>query len=32
VEGVAFDHDSQDLILLAENRDLFFVPAGSYQR
>ena len=32
VEGVAFDHDSQDLTLLAENRDLFFVPAAAYQR
>jgi hypothetical protein len=31
VEGVAFDHGSQDLTLLAENRDLFFVPAASYQ-
>jgi hypothetical protein len=31
VEGVAFDRDSQDLILLAENRDLFFVPAAAYQ-
>jgi hypothetical protein len=31
VEGVAFLHDSQDLTLLAENRDLFFVPAASYQ-
>jgi hypothetical protein len=32
VEGVAFDHDSHSLTLLAENRDLFFVPAGAYQR
>jgi len=32
VEGVAFDHGSQDLTLLAENRDLFFVPAAAYQR
>jgi hypothetical protein len=32
VEGVAFDHDTQDLTLLAENRDLFFIPAGDYQR
>ena len=31
VEGVAFDHDRQDLTLLAENRDLFFVPAAAYQ-
>jgi hypothetical protein len=31
VEGVAFDHDRQDLTLLAENRDLFFVPAVAYQ-
>jgi hypothetical protein len=31
VEGVAFDHESQDLTLLAENRDLFFIPAGAYQ-
>jgi hypothetical protein len=32
VEGVAFDRGSQDLTLLAENRDLFFVPAAAYQR
>jgi hypothetical protein len=32
VEGVAFDYRSQDLLLLAENRDLFFVPAAAYQR
>jgi hypothetical protein len=31
VEGVAFDYHSQDLTLLAENRDLFFVPAAAYQ-
>jgi hypothetical protein len=31
VEGVAFHHGSQDLVLLAENRDLFLVPAGAYQ-
>jgi|GEM_PF-2149313 len=32
VEGVAFDYGTQDLTLLAENRDLFFVPAVAYQR
>jgi hypothetical protein len=31
VEGVAFAHDSHDLTLLAENRDLFFVPVDVYQ-
>jgi len=31
VEGVAFSYDSHDLNLLAENRDVFFVPAGAYQ-
>jgi hypothetical protein len=31
VEGVAFHHGSQDLVLLAENRDLFLVPAAAYQ-
>jgi hypothetical protein len=32
VEGVAFGSGSHDLILLAENRDVFFVPAAAYQR
>ena len=32
VEGVAFGHGSHDLTLLAENRDVFFVPAAAYQR
>jgi hypothetical protein len=32
VEGVAFGYDSLDLNLLAENRDVYFVPAGAYER
>ena len=32
VEGVAFAYGGHDLTLLAENRDLFFVPAGAYER
>jgi hypothetical protein len=32
VEGVAFGHDSHDLNLLAENRDVWFVPAAAYER
>jgi hypothetical protein len=32
VEGVAFSWDSHDLNLLAENRDVFFVPAAAYER
>jgi hypothetical protein len=32
VEGVAFAWDSHDLNLLAENRDVYFVPAGGYER
>ena len=32
VEGVAFAWDSHDLNLLAENRDVFFVPAAAYER
>jgi hypothetical protein len=32
VEGVAFDRDSHDLNLLAENRDVYFVPASVYER
>jgi len=32
VESVAFGYGSQDLILLAENRDVFDVPAVAYQR
>ena len=31
VEGVAFGW-GDDLNLLAENRDVFFVPAGAYER
>jgi hypothetical protein len=31
-EGVAFTHGGHDLNLLAENRDVFFVPAGAYER
>jgi hypothetical protein len=30
VEGVAFGYGSHDLTLLAENRDVFLVPAGAY--
>jgi hypothetical protein len=32
VEGVAFSWDSHDLNLLAENRDVWFVPAAAYER
>ena len=32
VEGVAFGWDSHDLNLLAENRDVYFVPASVYER
>ena len=32
VEGVAFGYGSHDLTLLAENRDVFVVPAVAYQR
>ena len=32
VEGVAFGYDSLDLNLLAENRDVYFVPASAYER
>ena len=32
VEGVAFGWDSHDLNLLAENRDVWFVPAAAYER
>jgi len=32
VESVAFGYGSQDLTLLAENRDVFDVPAAAYQR
>ena len=32
VEGVAFSWDSHDLNLLAENRDVFYVPATAYER
>jgi hypothetical protein len=32
VEGVAFSWGGHDLNLLAENRDVFFVPAGAYER
>jgi hypothetical protein len=32
VEGVAFAYGGHDLNLLAENRDVFFVPAGAYER
>jgi hypothetical protein len=32
VEGVAFGYGSHDLNLLAENRDVFFVPAAAYER
>ena len=31
VEGVAFGYDSLDLNLLAENRDVYFVPAAAYE-
>jgi hypothetical protein len=32
LEGVAFTHGGHDLNPLAENRDVFFVPAGAYER
>jgi hypothetical protein len=32
VEGVAFTWERHDLTLLAENRDVFFVPAAGYER
>ena len=32
VEGVAFTWDNHDLNLLAENRDVFYVPATAYER
>ena len=32
VEGVAFSDGGHDLNLLAENRDVFFVPAAVYER
>jgi hypothetical protein len=32
VEGVAFTYGGHDLTLLAGNRDVFFVPAGAYER
>ncbi len=32
VEGVAFGYRSHDLNLLAENRDVYFVPAAAYER
>jgi hypothetical protein len=32
VEGVAFSYGSLDLNLLAENRDVYFVPAAAYER
>jgi hypothetical protein len=32
VEGVAFSYESLDLNLLAENRDVYFVPAAAYER
>jgi hypothetical protein len=32
VEGVAFAYDGHDLNLLAENRDVLFVPAAAYER
>jgi hypothetical protein len=32
VEGVAFERDGHDLNLLAENRDVYFVPASVYER
>jgi hypothetical protein len=32
VEGVAFSYGSHDLNLLAENRDVYFVPAAAYER
>ena len=32
VEGVAFTYSGHDLNLLAENRDVYFVPATAYER
>jgi hypothetical protein len=32
VEGVAFGYGSHDLHLLAENRDVYYVPAAAYER
>jgi hypothetical protein len=32
VEGVAFAYGGHDLNLLAEDRDVVFVPAGAYER
>jgi hypothetical protein len=32
VEGVAFSYGGLDLNLLAENRDVYFVPAAAYER
>jgi hypothetical protein len=32
VEGVAFGYGGHDLHLLAENRDVYFVPAAAYER
>ena len=32
VEGVAFAWEGHDLNLLAENRDVYFVPASVYER
>jgi hypothetical protein len=32
VEGVAFAYGGHDLNLLAENRDVDFVPAAAYER
>ena len=32
VEGVAFSYGGHDLNLLAENRDVYFVPATAYER
>jgi hypothetical protein len=32
VEGVAFGDGSHDLNLLAENRDVYYVPAAAYER
>ena len=31
VEGVAFAYGGHDLNLLAENRDVYFVPAAAYE-
>jgi hypothetical protein len=32
VEGVAFSYGGHDLNLLAENRDVYYVPAAAYER